>query len=373
MAGIYIHIPFCKQACHYCNFHFSTSLHYKNELIAALLNEIALRKNEFDKESIETIYFGGGTPGILTVAEIEKILSAVLKNYACKEIREVTVEMNPDDVTEEKILAFKSLGVNRISLGVQSFFEEDLQYMNRSHSSEKAVQSIELIHEHFTNYTVDLIYGYPLLSDEKLKQNINRLIAIGTPHISIYGMTVEPKTALETFIKKGKEKPMLPEQGAQQFTYLMKNLSKVGFEHYEISSYAKPGFQAIHNSNYWAGKPYVGFGPGAHSFHGNKRLWNVANNALYIKSIEKNELPQEFEELSSTEILNETVLLGLRVKEGLELTAYKKNSSENQFNQLLRQANSFIEKGCLEKSDTHLYLTDQGKLYCDGISAELFI
>jgi oxygen-independent coproporphyrinogen-3 oxidase len=373
MAGIYIHIPFCKQACHYCNFHFSTSLQYKNDFLTALLNEIQLRKEEISGQPTETIYLGGGTPGILSVEEIESILTELRKNYDCNNVKEITIEMNPDDVTTDKMIGLKKLGVNRVSLGVQSFFEEDLLYMNRSHSAEKAEQSIAILHEYFANYTVDLIYGYPLLSDIKLEQNVNRLLAKGAPHISIYGMTVEPKTALDSFIKKGKEQAMIPKQGAQQFEYLMKKLPEHDFEHYEISSYAKPGFRAIHNSNYWAGKPYLGLGPGAHSFQGNRRSWNVANNALYIKTLEKNELPQEHEILSQTEILNEMVMLGLRVKEGLDTSEYQKKSSEEQFNQLLFQASSFIEKAWLEKSDTHLYLTNQGKLYCDGISADLFV
>lgn len=373
MAGIYIHIPFCKQACHYCNFHFSTSLQYKNEFLSALLNEIELRKEEFSRTKIETIYFGGGTPGILSVKEINLILETLQANYDCNEIQETTIEMNPDDVSLEKIEGFKQAGIDRISLGVQSFYDDDLQYMNRSHSSNRALDSIKIIDKHFNNYTVDLIYGYPLLTDEKLESNVDKLVKLGAPHISIYGMTVEPKTALDSFIKKGKEKPMNSEQGAQQFEYLMQKLSRHGFEHYEISSYAKEGFRAIHNSNYWDGKPYIGFGPGAHSFQGNKRSWNIANNALYIKSLEKNELNQEDELLSIIDILNEMVLLGLRVKEGLNLKLYKEICTVAQYESLLNKAEEYIVKGILEKHESHLKLTVKGRLFCDGISADLFI
>ncbi len=373
MAGIYIHIPFCKQACHYCNFHFSTSLQYKNELLTALLKEIKLRKDELGDEPIETIYFGGGTPGLLDVQEIESILNKVRINYNCSSVKETTLEMNPDDVELPKIIGFKNLGIDRISLGVQSFYEEDLVYMNRSHSSAKAEDSIHIIKEHFKNYTVDLIYGYPLLTHEKLANNVAKLIGIDTPHISIYGMTVEPKTALDSFIKKGKEKPLDPSQGAGQFEYLMGTLEEKGFEHYEISSYAKKGFRAIHNSNYWAGASYLGFGPGAHSYHGTKRKWNIANNTLYIKSLDQNKLNQEEEELSKKDILNEKVLLGLRVKEGLDLDDYLAVSSEKGLSILLEKATTHIAKGLLEKDETHLKLTVKGRLYCDGISADLFI
>ena len=373
MAGIYIHIPFCKQACHYCNFHFSTSLQYKNEFLAALLKEIELRKGEFFEYEIETIYFGGGTPGILDVEEIEKILLTIRENYNCKRVLETTLEMNPDDVGEEKIIGFKKSGIDRISLGVQSFYEEDLKYMNRSHTSAKAEESIEIIQKHFDNYTVDLIYGYPLLSDEKLQSNVSKLVELGAPHISIYGMTVEPKTALDTFINKGKEKPLNPEQGARQFEYLMHALSAKEYEHYEISSYAKDGYKAIHNSNYWAGKPYIGLGPGAHSFKGNTRSWNIANNALYIKSLGEGLLNQEEEHLTQSDILNELILLGLRVKEGLELEKYKKQSAPEQFAALLAKADIHIQNDLLEKTATHLRLTTKGRLFCDGVSADLFV
>jgi len=373
MAGIYIHIPFCKQACHYCNFHFSTSLQYKNEFIAALLKEFALRKDEWCTVQFETIYFGGGTPGILTVTEIESILKTIKENYDCTEVQELCLEMNPDDVTLDKMKGLKALGVNRISLGVQSFYEEDLKYMNRSHTAEKAVESISIIKEQFENYTVDLIYGYPLLTDEKLETNVSKLIELEVPHISIYGMTVEPNTALDHFIKKGQEKPLNTASGAKQFEYLMQRLEANGLEHYEISSYAKEGHRAIHNSNYWSGKSYIGFGPGAHSYKENIRAWNISNNALYIKSIENGELNQEEETLSVTDILNEFVLLGLRVKEGLHLKKYKALSSQEQFNTMLLKAEKHIAKGLLEKTDDVLKLTKKGRLYCDGISADFFV
>lgn len=373
MAGIYIHIPFCKQACHYCNFHFSTSLKYKNEFLAALLNEIVLRKSDFQEIKVETIYFGGGTPGILSVDEIGRIITAFRVNYSCDSVQEITLEMNPDDVTVDKMVGLQKLGINRISLGVQSFFEEDLSYMNRSHTAEKAAKSIQIIHDHFENYTVDLIYGFPLLTDEKLQDNVGRLVEIGVPHISIYGMTVEPKTALDSFIRKGKEKPMQAKQGARQFKLIMQSLAKQDYEHYEISSYAKKGSRAIHNSNYWAGKPYLGFGPGAHSFQGNKRSWNVANNALYIKSLDQNELHTEHETLSPTDCLNELVLLGLRVKEGLDLKQYQEKSTSDKFKELLHKAEEHIANELLENTGSYLRLTTKGKLFCDGISADLFV
>ncbi len=373
MAGIYIHIPFCKQACHYCNFHFSTSLQYKNEFLEALLKEIVIRKKEYEGEQIETIYFGGGTPGLLTVSEIGRILDTVRQHYNCDQVQETTLEMNPDDVIQDKIEGFNSLGVDRISLGVQSFYEEDLRYMNRSHSAEKAKESINIIRETFRNYTVDLIYGYPMLSDEKLESNVSALLAQSVPHISIYGMTVEPKTALDVFIKKGKERPLSSEQGAKQFEYLMNTLSSQGYEHYEISSYARGGYRAIHNSNYWEGKPYLGFGPGAHSYKNNTRSWNVANNALYIKALDANELNQDNETLSTHDLLNEFVLLGLRVKEGIDMSVYKQLSNATQFDRFSSKVEAYIRDGLLEQNDVRISLTQRGKLFCDGISADLFV
>ncbi len=373
MAGVYIHIPFCKKACHYCNFHFSTTLKYKNELLKALLNEIRLRSDVLLHQQIDTIYFGGGTPGILTIPELAALLGAVRQHYLCDNLQEVTIEMNPDDVSDEKITQLKDLGFTRVSLGVQSFFDEDLQYMNRSHDSAKAAESIERIHQHFTNYTVDLIYGYPMLDDTKLALNVNRLITIGTPHVSIYGMTLEPQTALDSFIKKGKEKPMNPEQGARQFNYLMQQLPAAGYEHYEISSYAKKGFRAIHNSQYWSGEPYLGFGPGAHSYFHNQRSWNIANNAAYTKAMHQGLPYQQFETLSEVDLLNEMVMLRLRVSEGLSLAAYKSKSTPFQYATLLKKANSLEREGLVTLTYEHLLLTRQGKLFCDAITADLFI
>jgi oxygen-independent coproporphyrinogen-3 oxidase len=372
MAGIYIHIPFCKQACHYCNFHFSTSLQYKNELLRALLNEIELRKDECN-EPIDTVYFGGGTPGLLSLKEINDILNVLKERFDCLNVLETTIEMNPDDVSEEKVKGLKNLGVDRISLGVQSFYEEDLIYMNRSHDARKAEESIEIIQQYFDNYTVDLIYGYPLLSDDKLSRNVSKLLNYNVPHISIYGMTVEPKTALDAFIKKGREVPMDSDQGARQFEFLIDELESNGYSHYEISSYAKVDHRAKHNSNYWSGKSYLGFGPGAHSFQQDKRTWNIANNALYIQSIDKNELPQEEEVLSATDMLNELVLLGLRVKEGLNLEIYKSKSSSIEFDILLQKANIHIKNKLLELTENHIRLSRKGRVFCDRVSADLFL
>ncbi len=374
MAGIYIHIPFCKQACHYCNFHFSTSLDLKNEFMQALLAEIKLRKNELQQEGVKTIYFGGGTPGILHAHEIKDIVDCIHEHFDCAALEELTIEMNPDDVTAKKLLSYKELGIDRVSLGVQSFFEEDLNYMNRSHNAPKALASIELIAAHFKNFSVDLIYGYPLLTDEKLKQNIDTLLQFDPPHISIYGMTVEPKTALASFIKKGKEQDMDLEKQAKQYAYIMERLDGEVFEHYEISSFAKKDFRAKHNTSYWRGEKYLGFGPGAHSFDGiKKRQWNIANNALYIKSLGQGILHAESEELSAMDIANEYVMTSLRRKEGLDFDQYQSLCSTRLLDRLKLRALPYINKDWLAVDDKGIRLTPKGKLMCDGVSADLFI
>lgn len=375
MAGIYIHIPFCKQACHYCNFHFSTSLATKNDVIDALLYETELRSTYLDQEKVKTIYFGGGTPGLLEATEIELVLEKVKSIFDCTTVNEVTIEINPDDVTTEKLVQYKQMGINRVSLGVQSFFEEDLLYMNRSHNTLAARRSIELIASHFHNFSVDLIYGYPLLTDEKLERNVQELLQYNPPHISIYGMTVEPRTALASFVKKGTEKAMNNEQQARQFTYLMETLDGDLYEHYEISSFAKKGFRAKHNTSYWDGIPYVGLGPGAHSYNGHARQWNVPNNVAYAKCIRENSLPQEEEFLTRENKINEYVMTSLRRREGLQFQRFELLSSPQEVEELKRKAQSgaFAGDAFIEMNDEAIRLTALGKLLGDKISVAFFV
>ena len=368
MAGIYIHIPFCRQACHYCNFHFTTSLTRKNELIAALLKELDLRQNYLQNEAVETIYLGGGTPSLLEVSDLEKLLGSIWKNFSTSPSTEITLEANPDDISEEKIREWLDTGINRLSIGVQSFFEEDLLWMNRAHNAKQAKDSLELACRHFKNITVDLIYGTPMLTDDKWEKNVEKILSFDIPHISCYALTVESKTALQKMIKLGKTEDVNPDKQSDQFLLLMRWLKDAGYEHYEISNFAKPGFISRHNSSYWRGKKYLGIGPSAHSFDGASRQWNISNNNLYIGSIEKGIIPYDKEILTPTQQLNEYIMTSLRTMEGLDL-----NQVEKVFGHQLRTGSrKFIERGLMTQDKGHLKLTKEGKLLADGIAAELF-
>ena len=322
MAGIYFHVPFCKQACHYCDFHFSTSSKHRDDMIVALCREVALQSDYLagHDATIETIYFGGGTPSLLSAADIDRLIGAVASRFTIRHGAEITMEANPDDLDDAYLKALRSTPVNRFSIGIQSFFEEDLRWMNRAHSAEEAQGAIKRVQDAgYTNITADLIYGYPLLTDAKWQSNIGRLVEMAVPHISAYNMTVEPRTALAAFIRKGQQVPMDDTQGAAQFTQLMDALTTAGFVHYEISNFARPGNEARHNSNYWRGIPYIGLGPSAHSFDGETRQWNVRNNAQYIKAIQAGRVPYEREVLTAADQLNEYIMTSLRTMWGLDL------------------------------------------------------
>ena len=366
MAGIYIHIPFCKQACNYCNFHFATSLHYKNELIAALFKEIELRKEYLKNETVETVYFGGGTPSLLSVEECQSIIDACKSQFIVSAGAEITLEANPDDITDEKLSDWKTSGVNRLSIGIQSFFEDDLQWMNRAHNAKQAVDSLHSAIKQFNNITIDLIYGHPLLTDEKWKQNVDTVIKLNIPHISCYALTVEPKTPLDKLIREHKKEDVEPDKQAKQFLLLMDWLNEAGYEHYEISNFAKPGMRSKHNSSYWSGKKYLGIGPSAHSFDGVSRQWNIANNKLYIESTTNGMLPEEGEILTDVQRLNEYIMTSLRTMEGLDLS--RVSSQE-----LGIRSRKFIDTGKMIEENGFLKLTREGKLFADGIAAELFI
>ena len=370
MAGIYIHIPFCKQACHYCNFHFSTSLRYKNEFVAALLKEIELSVetiNATADEIIETIYFGGGTPSLLTREELSTIINTVRTHFTIAADAELTLEANPDDISKERLEEWKAAGINRLSIGIQSFFDEDLQWMNRAHNAQQAWQQLQLAQTFFDNITIDLIYGTPGLSNEKWKQNVEKVIAAGIPHISCYALTVEPQTPLQKLIHQHKKEDINADTQSEQFLLLMQWLKEAGYEHYEISNFAKPGWRSRHNSSYWSGKNYYGFGPSAHSFDGNTRWWNIANNNIYIQSINEGKLPIEKEILTSTQKMNEYIMTSLRTIEGIDLEKIKEVS-----NQLIIKSKKYIESGVMIFTDEKLILTNEGKLLADGIAADLF-
>lgn len=375
MAGIYIHIPFCRQACNYCNFHFSTSLHYKNDFVAALLKEIELQAKAgyLQGQTIETIYFGGGTPSILQIDELEQIMQQLHQYFSIDPSAEITLEANPDDVNDEKLKGWKQLGVNRLSIGIQSLFEEDLRWMNRAHTADEAKQVISKARAAgFGSFTVDLIYGTPGLTDEKWLYNLNWVLQQNINHISCYALTVEEKTPLDKQIRQHQKQDVDPEQQSRQFLLLMNHLQQAGFEHYEISNFAKPGYRSKHNSSYWKGVHYLGLGPSAHSFNGSSRQWNVANNQLYIQSLKQETISFEKEELTATQQLNEYIMTGLRLMEGCDLNYISQKFGRDKSAQLQTEAASFASKGLLMITNNHLILTKEGKLFADSIASDLF-
>jgi oxygen-independent coproporphyrinogen-3 oxidase len=372
MAGIYIHIPFCKKACHYCNFHFSTSAQQLPAMTDAICTEARMQK-DYLSEEIHTIYFGGGTPSLVSGQQLQSILQAIDTDFTMASGAEITLEANPDDITEQMLQTWNQAGINRLSIGVQSFFEEDLQWMNRAHNAQQAVAGIEMAQRQgFSNITVDLIYGTPGLTDEKWKQNVDTALSLAIPHLSCYALTVEPKTALAKMIEKNKSENVDADIQARQFSLLTQWLSAAGFEQYEISNFARPGYRSRHNSSYWQGKPYLGLGPSAHSFNGTSRQWNIANNALYLKSIQSGLLPFETELLTETQRLNEYIMISLRTIEGISLERIKREWGEPKLADLISASRKYIQEGFLDNKDGFLILTPEGKFLADGIAAELF-
>ena len=372
MSGVYIHIPFCKQACHYCDFHFSTSLKKKNELIKALAKELELRKDEFKNQTVETIYFGGGTPSVLSVDELRFLIDAVYKNYKVSKSPEITLEANPDDLSKSQIVQLSKSSINRLSIGVQSFFESDLKLMNRAHNANEARACLSEATKHFDNISIDLIYGIQGASNEQWLRNIETALSYDIPHISSYALTVEPKTALASFIKKGIIADVDDEQAHEQFHLLKERLESQDFIHYELSNFGKDGYFSKNNSAYWQGKSYLGIGPSAHSFNGKQRAWNVRNNSKYIKAIQQNQLPIEIETLTKTDRYNEYVMTGLRTIWGVSLKTIEDNFGILFKDYLLEQANGFINEHLLYIDDGHLRVTKKGQFLSDGIASDLF-
>lgn len=381
MAGIYIHIPFCKQACYYCNFHFSTSLALKNEMIESLLHEIEIRSKSGQRnisiinrgEEIKTIYFGGGTPSLLSYEELEKILSAIHLKYTVSPEAEITLEANPDDFNIEKLEVWKSVGINRLSIGIQSFIERDLVWMNRAHNSTQALQCIQQAREGgIPNFSIDLIFGTPGLTNEEWKKNVQTVIDLEVPHIACYALTVEPKTALDKMIHLKKKENINNDMQAEQYSILMSMMQDAGYEHYEISNFAKPGFRSRHNSSYWEGEKYIGIGPSAHSYDGENRQWNMANNAVYIKAMRNNDIPLEEESLSDSQKLNEYVMVSLRTMEGMDLQLIEEKFSKEERSRIETILENKLTKGTFTKNANKIILTDEGKLLADAISVKLF-
>lgn len=372
MAGIYIHIPFCKKACTYCDFHFSTSLKQVDEMVAAICTEIRLKKDRIS-EQIGSIYFGGGTPSVLTAAALQQIFDTLVDCFSIAADAEITIETNPDDLDARKISELRQLPVNRFSIGIQSFFEEDLRWMNRAHNANEAESCIKRSQDAgFENLSIDLIYGYPLLTDEKWLSNIEKTIELQTPHVSAYSLTVEAKTALANAINKGKQVGISDEQSAAQFIILTEKLANAEFEHYEISNYALPGKYAVHNTNYWRGISYLGIGPSAHGFNGYNRYINIANNAKYLALLGNKQLAETVEELNKLDRFNEYIMTSLRTMWGIQLDKINTDFGQGYVNLTLKQAKPFIASGRLSTKDNVIKLTSEGKLFADGIAAELF-
>lgn len=371
MSGIYIHIPFCKQACHYCNFHFSTSLKYKSDLIEALKKELILQANYLPHKHLNSVYIGGGTPSLLSSTELNSLFDTLLQTYTIDPAAEITLEANPDDLTLQSLHNLRQTPINRLSIGIQSFNDVDLQFMNRAHNAQQADFCIKTAQDvGFDNLSIDLIYGSPTTTNLIWAQNLDKALSYQIPHLSCYCLTVEPKTALDSFVKRQKVPPINEEQAAQQFEQLIKRTTQAGYLHYEISNFCLPNCFAQHNSSYWKGNNYLGIGPSAHSFNQTSRQWNVANNAQYIKAINQGIIPAEIEQLSTTQRFNEYLLTSLRTIWGCSLSHIKQHFGDA-FVAYLQKAILPFEDFIVQQNET-LFLNNKGKLLADKITSELF-
>ena len=373
MAGLYFHIPFCRKACHYCDFHFSTSLRLRKPMLSAMSTELAFRMPLMVANQLDTIYFGGGTPGYVDPEEIASLIEAARAFKPIAPDAEITLEANPDDISPEKLSKWKVAGINRLSIGIQSFRDSDLNAMNRSHDAQKAFECVRLAQEAgINNITIDLIYGLPHMDEGAWKENVAKAISLNVPHISAYCLTVEPRTALANMITKGQLPDVDEEMAARHYRILVQILSEAGYSHYEVSNFARPGHESRHNSAYWSGALYEGIGPSAHSYDGRTRSWNVANNARYIKQIESGDPDRESETLTSDQQYNEYVLLGLRTARGIDTA-----EALNRFGRDI-QALHHVEiaqwqaEGLMVAQGTVLRLTEDGFFRADGIAGALF-
>ena len=373
MSGIYIHIPFCRKACHYCNFHFSTQIEQIDEFVASLLKEITLQQH-YLRSPIETIYLGGGTPSLLDQTHIDKILNSLHKHYDLADLKEFTLEANPDDISIAKTMAWKSNGINRLSIGIQSFQKDALSWMNRAHSTAQSIQAIEHakaagIH----NLSTDLIYGTPHLSDQDLLKDLELLKNFNIPHISCYALTVEEKTALHSLIQKKKIENIDTEKQARHFELIVETLNNEGYEHYEISNFSKPGQRSLHNSNYWKGIPYLGLGPSAHSYNGTSRQWNIANNQLYIKFIEQGNVPFDIENIDEASAYNEYMMISLRLLDGVEMEQIEKRFGSVYMQHTKDVLGKFLLTGKIENTAKGFTITKNARFLADGIASDFFI
>ena len=374
MAGVYIHIPFCRQACTYCNFHFSVSLKNKEGIVAAIVKEITIKDDFISDEKVETVYIGGGTPSLLSPADLKFIFQTLGKSFVIAQDAEITLEANPDDINPRILNEWQHLGINRLSVGLQSFNEAELKWMNRAHNAAQSIQCLQDISDAgFTNYSVDLIYGSPMQSNDDVKRNFEIIAQKNVPHISCYALTAEPGTALNNSIENKTCVPLDTDKQSEQFYLLLDMMAAEEYEQYEISNFAKEGFRSCHNSSYWQGKAYYGFGPAAHSFNGHdRRRWNISNNSLYLQSVEKNIIPYEEEILTDVQRLNEYVMTSLRTAEGLNINNVRFNFGEANAKRIAGGAEKFIKRGKVLFTGSSLILTEEGKFFADGIAADLF-
>ncbi len=373
MAGIYIHIPFCKQACFYCDFHFSTTFHYKSEIIRALAEEIKIQKNYLQGEKIETIYFGGGTPSLLSTEELSMLLHQIDLNHAVDKNPEITLEANPDDLLSDKLTDLLKAGINRISIGMQSFYDQHLKFLHRAHSAQQAIDSFNRARKAgFENITIDLIYAIPYATHAIWEKDIEIAIDMNPEHISAYCLTIEPSTVLGNWQKHHKFFPANDEFAATQFEILMDATERAGYEQYEISNFARNGFYSRHNRAYWQHKKYLGIGPGAHSFNKTERQFNLSNNYKYLKSIRNGQVPYETDKLSLKDLANEYLLTTIRTMWGTDVDKLREEYQYDLINNNMKLLNNLIEKQLLQLENNRLKLTRKGKLLADEITADLF-
>tara|TARA_B100000886_G_scaffold208033_1_gene143920 strand:+ start:399 stop:1523 length:1125 start_codon:yes stop_codon:yes gene_type:complete len=373
MSNLYFHYPFCKQACHYCNFHFSTNSKNKDTLWEMMKKELVLRAKEIS-EPIESIYFGGGSPSLLRPKEIEDLIKLIKLYSKLEDHLEVTLEVNPDDVTADYLSGLKKAGINRLSLGVQSFIDKDLVLMNRAHNSSQSLNALEIISKTFTNYSLDLIYGIPYSSLAEWEENLETALDFNPPHISAYALTVEEKTALYHNVKKGEVVLLSEEAVEKQYQLMVRKLEDLGYINYEFSNFGKPDFFSLNNQNYWNGKSYLGIGPAAHSFDGiNIRKWNVSNNQLYLNSIKKGKLPFEEEELTLKDRFNEYLMTGLRTTHGISLLHVKETFGKRYALYLEEQASRHLSEQYFFWDGDHLKVSARAKFLTDGLASDLFM
>ena len=373
MAAIYFHIPFCKQACHYCNFHFSTSLKHKNSILDAMLTELKLRKAELpNNEEIKSIYFGGGTPSLLTSAEVKGLINEAKRNFNVAADAEITLEMNPDDDRPNYLEELKAVGVNRLSIGIQSFHEEELKLMNRAHNAQEAFDVLDRIQGLYDNFSLDLIFGLPNSTPESWQKNVEYALQFNPAHISSYLLTVEPKTVLNHQIDNKQIEVLGDEEVLTQFNFLVDRLLAEGYDHYELSSFGKPGFRSVNNTAYWSEKPYLGIGPSAHSFKGETRSWNISNNAQYLKGISAHKPFIEREKLSVADRYNEYIMIGLRMQNGISLDYIENNFGSDYKALLIKGVQSQIASQLLYWDGNFLKVSRNAMMLVDGLASDLF-